>query len=81
MLKENHCNVKSPIVIDKKYGTQDVAENYHQLKGKEVQDYYFVIHMSAKEKKNKEEQKTPVKPPVDDKPKPPVEEKPESPVN
>ncbi len=37
--------------------------------------------MSAKDKKNKEEQKTPVKPPVDDKPKPPVEEKPKSPVN
>lgn len=50
MLKENHCNVKSPIAIDKKYGTEDVAEDYHELKGTQVDDYYFVVHMSAKKK-------------------------------
>jgi len=34
MLNENHCNVKSPIIIDKKYPEESIwKENYHAIKG------------------------------------------------
>lgn len=57
MLKENHCNVRSPVAIDKKYASEDFTQDYHILKNTESNDYYAVTYMSVSDKSKAEAKK------------------------